>query len=285
MIKIKKFAAISISVLLLVACGGNKEAETAEEGTAVESEKDTVAVSVADTTAFKFDFAIANVPSPANTIQNYVKWGVSYDNSMLNSPKKADSYNTEYLKSINLGVYNIDMAYAMASNSGADVLQYMKGILMISDGLGLKGAVDKMVGKRAESNMNNQDSLFAILDEIMVRSDLYLRTNERVYTAANILAGCWLESLYLNCKIGDRITDPTNKDLAKKRLWEQRFHLGNLLNLLGDYKDKKDCAELISKLKPIHEEITAVKQPAELNEEKFKSISSKIYALRDSYTK
>ncbi|MDI1354712.1 MAG: hypothetical protein PSX36_07330 [bacterium] len=281
----KKLTVIGISVFLLGACGGHKEAETGEEGAVVEGSKDSAAVAVADTTAFKFDFAIANVPSPANTIQNYVKWGVSYDNSILNSPKKADSYNTEYLKSINLGVYNIDMAYAMASNSGADVLQYMKSILMISDGLGLKGAVDKMVGKRAESNMNNQDSLFAILDEIMVRSDFYLRSNERLYTAANILAGCWVESLYLNCKIGDRISDSGNKDLAKKRLWDQRFHLGNLLNLLGDYKDKKDCAELIAKLKPIHEEITAVKQPTDLTEEKFKSISSKIYALRENYTK
>jgi ATP-dependent RNA helicase RhlE len=45
---------------------------------------------------------------------------------------------------------------------------------------------------------------------------------------------------------------------------------------LNDFKDKKDCAELINDLKIIHEEIKAVKQPIEITDDKFKSISNKI---------
>ena len=105
-----------------------------------------------------------------------------------------------------------------------------------------------------------------------------------MYTAATVFAGSWLESLYLTCKINEQVTDPALKEKARKHLWEQRLHLGNLINLLGDYKDKKECAELIKDLKPIHEEITAIKDPKEMTDEKFKSISTKIIALRNKLT-
>lgn len=280
-----KLMAFGAAALLLSACGGGKEtdasAENADSTTVV---KDTTPVTVDDTTKFKFDFAIANIPSPANSMQELATWGVTYDNSILNNPKNASKYTTEYQRSMNLGVYNIDMAYAMVNEKGPDVLQYMKDILILSDALGLKGAVDQMVGKRAESNLNSKDSLFKILDEIFVKSDSYLRTNERVYTAATVFAGSWLESLYLTCKINEQVAEPALKEKARKHLWEQRLHLGNLINLLGDYKDKKECAELIKDLKPIHEEIVAVKDPKDMNDTKFKSISEKVIALRNKLT-
>lgn len=281
-----KFLALSLGSLVLVSCGGGKEHENHEmvDSSAMVA-KDTTPVTVDDTTKFKFDFAIANIPSPAGSMQDLAKWGVAYDNSMLNDVKKASSYSNEFQKGINLGVYNIDMAYAMVNDNGQDVLQYLKDVMIMSDGLGLKNAVSVMVGKRAETNLSNKDSLFKILDEIFVKSDSYLRTNERVYTAATVFAGSWLESLYLTCKLSEKVTDEAVKATAHKHLWEQRFHLGNLINLLGDYKDKKECADLIKDLKPIHEEINAAKQPTDLTDEKFKSISDKIVALRTKMTK
>lgn len=282
-----KLFVLGLSSMVLVSCGGGKDQEANTEGadSTAAVVQDTTPVTVTDTTKFKFDFAIANIPSPASTLQDMATWGVSYDNSILNDPKSSSKYTTEFQKGINLGIYNIDMAYAMVNEKGPDVLTYMKDILVLSDGLGLRGAVSTMVGKRAESNLNSKDSLFKILDEIFVKSDTYLRTNDRVYTAATVFAGSWIESLYLNCKIGEAMTDTKNKEKAYKHLWDQRFHLGNLISLLADYKDKKDCADLIKDLTPIHEEITAVKQPAEMTDAKFKSIAAKIYALRDRVTK
>jgi hypothetical protein len=280
----QKFMALGVASIMLTACGESKEQETAQD-TAESSEllKDTVAVTVDDTTKFKFDFTIANIPSPATSMQELGSWNVPYDNSLLNDAKNSSKYNTEFKKSINLGVYNIDMAYAMVSEKGPDVLKYMKNILTMSDALGLKGAVDVMVGKRAETNLNSKDSLFRILDEIFVKSDSYLRTNERVYTAATVFAGSWLESLYLTCKITEKVEDPALKEKAHKHLWEQRLHLGNLINLLNDYKDKKECAELINDLKPIYDEIMLVKAN-EMNDEKFASISNQIVVLRNKLT-
>lgn len=273
--------------VLLFSCGGNKEADDAGEHvdtTAYAIPEDTTPVTVNEEIKFKFDFAIANIPSPVSMINDISGWGVDYNPSILNDPKKSSNYKDEFSKSVTLGVYNIDMSYAMVNNQGQDVMKYMKTVLMQSDNLGLKGAVDRMIGKRAESNLSNKDSLLNILSDIFVKSDSYLRTNERVYTASSVFAGTWIEGLYLTCKIGETISTPEGKAKAYKAVWDQRFYLKNLIDLLEDYKDKKEAVALNDDFKAIHKEIEVIKDAKDIDDAKFKSISSKIIALRNKIT-
>ena len=128
---------------LLVACGGHKEAEEVKENTENAVVVDTTPVTVNEETKFKFDFAIANIPSPVGMVNDISAWGVDYNTSLLNPSKKSSSYTSEFAKSITLGVYNIDMSYAMVNNKGEDVMKLMKTVLVQSDALGLKGAVDQ----------------------------------------------------------------------------------------------------------------------------------------------
>jgi hypothetical protein len=155
--------------------------------------------------------------------------------------------------------------------------------MMQSDNLGLKGAVDRMVGKRAETNLGSKDSLLNILSDIFVKSDSYLRTNERVFTASCVFAGTWIEGLYLTCKIGENATGEA-KAKAHKAVWDQRFYLKNLIDLLADYKDKKEAVALNDEFKTIHREIDAIKDAKDIDDAKFKSISEKIYTLRNKIT-
>ena len=281
----KLFLATSISLsIMLVSCGDKSTEEIAENVTS-ETPKDTTPITVNEETKFKFDFAIANIPSPVGSINEISGWGVDYNNTLLVDAKKQLVASSEFSKALALGVFNIDMSYAMVNNKGEDVLKYMKTVVTTSDALGLKSAVDQMVGKRAEKNLSNKDSLLKILDEIFVKSDSYLRTNERVYTASSVFAGSWVESLYLTCKITEGVKDAAVKEKAYKHLWDQRFYLKNLTDLLNDYKDKKECVALNDELKKIHTEIDAIKDPKDLKEANFKTISEKIYTVRASIIK
>ena len=272
--------------VLLFSCGGNKEADEADhvDTTAYVVPEDTTPVTVNEEIKFKFDFAIANIPSPVNMINDISGWGVDYNGSLLNDPKKSSNYKDEFTKSVTLGIYNIDMAYAMVNNQGQDVMKYMKTVLIQSDNLGLKGAVDRMVGKRAETNLGSKDSLLTILSDIFVKSDSYLRTNERVYTASTVFAGTWIEGLYLTCKIGESTTNADAKLKAHKAVWDQRFYLKNVIDLLEDYKDKKEAVALNEDFKKIHAEINEIKDAKVIDDAKFKSISEKIYNLRNKIT-
>lgn len=272
---------------VLSSCGGKQEDEFKDTSDSVavdNTPKDTTPITVNEDTKFKFDFAIANIPSPVSSVNELSSWGVPYNTAILIDTKKPLS-GDEFYKAIQLGAFNIDMSYAMVNNVGEDVLKYMKAVLVKSDALGLKSAVDQMVGKRAEQNIANKDSLLRILDEIFVKSDSYLRTNDRVYTASAVFAGSWIEALYLTCKITEAGTDAAVKEKGYKELWDQRFYLKNLSELLNEYKDKKECAALNDQFKVILNEITAIKDPKDFKEANFKTISGQIYALRASIIK
>lgn len=272
---------------VLFSCQGNKEADDAHvhgDTTAYVVPQDTTPVTVNEEIKFKFDFAIANIPSPVNMINEISGWGMDYNNSFLNNPDKSKNYKDEFSKSVTLGIYNIDMAYAMVNNQGQDVMKYMKTALVQSDALGLKSAVDRMIGKRAESNISNKDSLLNILNDIFVKSDDYLRTNDRVFTASSVFAGTWIEGLYLTCKIAENTTTAEAKEKAHKAVWDQRFYLKNLIDLLEDYKDKKEAKMLNDDFKKIHEEINSIKDSKDIDDARFKSIAGKIYALREKIT-
>ena len=282
--KLNLVLALALGVLLF-SCSGSKETDDADhvDTTSYDVPEDTTPITVNEEIKFKFDFAIANIPSPVNMINDLSDWGVDYNGGLLNDPKKSSNYKDEFTKSVTLGIYNIDMSYAMMNNQGQDVMKYMKTVMIQSDNLGLKGAVDRMVGKRAETNLSNKDSLLTILSDIFVKSDSYLRTNERVFTATSVFAGTWIEGLYLTCKIGEA-GDESAKTKAHKCLWDQRFYLKNLIDLLEDYKDKKEAVALNNEFKNIHKEIEVIKDAKDIDDAKFKALATKIYALRDKIT-
>ena len=91
--------------------------------------------------------------------------------------------------------------------------------------------------------------------------------------------------MYLTCKVTESLPDAADKEKGYKHLWDQRFYLKNLTDLLNDYKDKKECVALNNELKKIHADIDAIKDPKDLKEAQFKTISEKIYALRASLIK
>src|SRR6185503_10677516 len=99
--------------------------------------------------------------------------------------------------------------------------------------------------------------------------DSYLRTNERLYTASTVFSGGWLESLYLTCKLTDKTTDEAIKAKGRKHLWEQRFHLGNLVTVMDDHKDKKEAQDMNSEFRAIHKLINNVKTPEDMTPEKY----------------
>ena len=78
----KLFIATGISLsVIFTACGDNATEETAENVVA-ETPKDTTPITVNEETKFKFDFAIANIPSPVGSINELSSWGVDYNNEL-----------------------------------------------------------------------------------------------------------------------------------------------------------------------------------------------------------
>ncbi len=273
--------------LLCCACAGEKEKNTDTGAPPIQPTEvaDTVKNTVSDLVRFKFDFAVANIPSPAEIINDLASYNVNYNSTFENDPQKVGKYTGDFSKAVNLGIYNLDMAYAIANNQGADVLRYLKASMTEVDALGMKPAFDAMVGKRTETNIGIKDSLLKITDEIYSGADKYLRSNQRVETATCIFVGSWIEALHIICKTEDEEKDQIQQVRIQKHLWDQRFYLKNIIDLLVEFKANKDCEKLMNDLIEIHSEINKIEQPSDFNEAKFNSIEAKIGKLRDRLTK
>ncbi|MDX2174419.1 MAG: hypothetical protein SFY56_15055 [Bacteroidota bacterium] len=288
MIKFKNIVIVSTIIFLVTSCGGNKnneEVDTSDSTKTSEPIKDTVTGSLNPQTKQKFNFAISNIPSPAFSIYELSAYQSKYDVTFLNDLKKIKNYTTEFQRASNLGIYNVDMFYAIVNDKGEDVLKYLKNVLTLGDELGLKSAVDAMIGKRAENNISNQDSLFRILDEVFIKSDTYLRNNDRVFNASIIFTGGWVESLYLICKNGQNAQDNATAVKVYNHLWEQQLYIDKLIGLLNDFKAKPECTDLITDLNAISASLKEIKEPRDMDDAKFNAISAKVYALRDKLTK
>lgn len=288
MIKIKSIVIASTIFCIVTSCGGNKDPEevvTTDSTKTSDVIKDSVKGSLNPETKHKFNFAISNIPSPAFSIYELSAYQSKYDITFLNDLKKIKNYSTDFQRASNLGIYNIDMFYSIVNDKGEDVLKYLKNVLTLGDELGLKSAVDAMIGKRAENNISNQDSLFSILDEVFIKSDTYLRNNDRVFNASIIFTGGWVESLYLICKNGQNAQDNATAVKVYNHLWEQQLYIDKLIGLLNDFKTKPECVDLITDLSNISTSLKEIKEPRDMDDVKFNAISSKVYALRDKLTK
>ena len=273
------------AALLLASCNNTGDPETKPADTpAILTDADTVPLTVKDIVRFKFDFAMGNVPSPAEVVSDMSTYRLVYNSEWLNDPSQAKSYTTEFSKAINLGVYNLDMAYAIANAQGGDVIKYLKTSLIEIDQLGMKAAFDQFIGKRTETNINNRDSLMRIIDEMYVKGDSYLRTNQRVETATYIFMGSWIEALQLICRTGESEADALQKARICKLLWEQRFYLKNFVELLEEF-DNPDAIALKEELAAIRREIEAIPEVKDLKAKNFNSLAAKIYALRERLVK
>ena len=285
---IKNIVIVSAIFLIVTSCVNNKDNEEVVSTDSLKTVvpiKDSIIDPVSSATKYKFNFAVSNIPSPAFTIYELSAYQRKYDVVFLNDVKNIKNYTTEFQRATNLGIYNIDMFYAIVNDKGEDVLKYLKNALKLGDELGLKSSVDAMIGRRAENNISNQDSLFGILEEVFIKSDKYLRSNDRVYDASLIFTGGWVESLYLICKNGQNAHDNATALKLYNHLWEQQLYIDKIIVLLGDFKDKKECADLSADLNGILSSLKELKEPRDMDDAKFNAISEKIYSLRNKLTK
>src|SRR5436190_17607832 len=97
--------------IFLISCGGSNQQTDNNGVDSTAMREDTMSAQTKDIVDFKFFFTIANLPSPIEIISAIYNNQVPYNADLLNPTDNADNYNTSSKKSINYGVYGIDMAY------------------------------------------------------------------------------------------------------------------------------------------------------------------------------
>src|SRR4051812_8862856 len=115
----KLLAVCLASMLIATSCGGDKPKE--EEN----NNENAVDTDTSKTAVLNVGGELFSVPSPIQTAMLIQKSGVSYDKSVLNVSKNANTYTNDFMRSLNLGIYGADLGYVSMYNQTQDAMGYL----------------------------------------------------------------------------------------------------------------------------------------------------------------
>jgi len=200
-----------------------------------------------------------SLPSPIETAMLIKKAGAAFDANILNSLDNIPKYNTNYKMALNLGIYSADLSYASLFDQSQTTIEYMGAARKLAEELGVMEAVDENTIKKLEENMNNREVVMDIISETYMNANAYLSENNRAAISVMVLAGGWIEGLYLASSL-TKGSLSNNKELVDRILY-QKLSLVTLLNMMKTYNENSDVARLMNKfeeLESIFDKVTII---------------------------
>ncbi|WP_299455752.1 hypothetical protein [uncultured Microscilla sp.] len=171
------------------------------------------------------------MPSPVELSALIKDVGASYDKSILNSSDKAEGYSSKYARALNLGVYSTDLGYAAIYKENTDAFMYLNSVRKIAESLG----IGKYIDYANITKLALENDLNALLDETtrtFEEINKHFQKNGQDELSVAMLAGGWIESLYLTCEIAKK----KQSKVLDVRIAEQQLVLSQLLPILRKYK-------------------------------------------------
>jgi len=142
---------------------------------------------------------VYNIPSPSEIPYLLQATGADFNQSLVNDRKKVDQYATRNDKAaLNLGIYAADIGYLSSYDKTQEAIEYLGAAKGLADNLGVIGSFDPEVLKRFEANISNKDSLGALINQSVQKTDKYLKDDSRNKLAALMVTGSFIEGLSIS---------------------------------------------------------------------------------------
>jgi hypothetical protein len=222
--------ALSLGTMVLFSCGAGNE--TADQP-AVEANMDSLQMARME----ELQKIFFSIPAPMEMASLIKGMGYSYDGSMLNPIEGATRYTGEVSQAVNLGIYGADLSYASMFEQKQESMNYLAAAQRLAREMGVDGALNDEIIERLQSNQDSRDSLLKIVSEAYSDLNGYLKENNRIEVSALVVAGGWLEALYLST----RYAENDNPEL-QKRIAEQKYSLTHLINYFQEFGEHEKLA-------------------------------------------
>ena len=223
----------------------------------------------------------SSIPEPIETTKLLKDAGAKYNATYLNPIENASKYSSVKAKALNLGIYGSDLSFISLFDQTQESMLYLKCTNTLASGLGINGAFDENTTSRIQTNMDKKDSLLAIISQSFWTADNFLVDNGQPGTSSLIVAGGWIEGLY----IATRVASDTKNETIATQIGQQKTSLGNLIDLLDNSKTENagvvEMIKSLTELKKVFDGITDTK----LTDGQLKQISDKAAEIRNSIIK
>lgn len=238
-----------------------------------------------DMAVYHFTYITGNLmsTSPIEMLDEFAKSNLPADVGLLNPAENVDNYHTSMKQAFNYGIYGVDLGYLVVNNRTLDVIKYYSTAKKLAEQLNMSETFNRFVD-RFEGNKENKDTLSRVIDEAYGATDEYLRTNERLETASEVLAGSWIECQYITVNLLKNAERNSTTETLFQRVWEQRLYLDNISKLLGEFKN----ADLTPIKKDFESLLAIYKEPVDanaINKDFLNKLSEKLKAVREGIIK
>lgn len=294
-----KFTRLNAFILLMLltfgvwSCGSS----TKEENTNSEEFKE-----AEESLQNQIEELVYNIPSPSEIPYLLEATGAEYNQSLINDKQKADQYSTISDKAaLNLGVYAADIGYLSSYGKTQEAIDYLNASKKLADNLGVIGSFDVAVLQSFESNIGNKDSLAAIINRSIQRTDDYLKDDSRNKLAALMLTGSFVEGLYISTGLiksypKNILPDDTRNLILTpliRVILEQEKSVDELLKMLNTIQQEEPITTLVADLTDlkasydalnIEEQIKNNRADLVLTDKNLTDITAKVEKIRKSIT-
>ncbi|HHU99334.1 MAG TPA: hypothetical protein PK005_00800 [Bacteroidales bacterium] len=188
------------------------------------------------------------LPTPLEVAQLMKEAGARFDATLLNPVENKSNYTSSKSMALNLGTYVCDLSFASMYDETSLLVNYMEAAEDMATGLGILDAIDETTVERLEQNINNRDVIMEIVSETFLNSQAYLEDDEQHAVAATIIAGGFIEGLYISTRLVDMKNYKGNK--LVQTIADQKMSVDDMIRLLETYTDNTAIRELLG---PIHD--------------------------------
>ncbi len=239
-----KYILLFVGMLSLTLC---KSAKNDQAGKSSEMEED-FEKSLAYIEQIKKVFYL--IPSPAEMLSVMNIGGLDFDGSLLNPTSNIDRYFDSESRTLNVGVYITDLAFASIFGRHEESVEYLEAVQYLSKQARVEGAISEELIERAKGNVQDLDTLFSISNEAFVNMIMFCEESNRSNTMILITAGAFIESLYLAISL---VGSSAEAEYLVQHLADQRYSIDNLLAFARTLSDDPNVAGILTDLKPLEE--------------------------------
>tara|TARA_B100001093_G_C26834079_1_gene1017535 strand:- start:247 stop:1137 length:891 start_codon:yes stop_codon:yes gene_type:complete len=197
-----------------------------------------------------------SIPSPVQIAMELQDGGKPFNPELLHNPESLENYNSEFSKSLTLGIYATDLAYCAVYGNTTQAMKYFSSMKKMADQLNASYAINESLLERFSNNMDNKDSLLSLASDAYLEIDAYLKDNNNHDVAAVVLAGGWIESMYLQ----SNNFKSDSSEAMQMNLAENKYtlhHFIKLIDKIGTSDDYWELKEMFVDLNSIYEEISS----------------------------
>ncbi len=248
---LRKFYALFVVSILIFGCKSGGEQNTGDDFKVPEA---VVNEGVLEISEEVMQDIVQNIASPVEMAALVKSLDAGFSSKYLAPTENVDDLTTSYQQAFHLGIYAADLGYLNIYNKNNSVIEYITAIKTLADGIRVGQFFDFSTLKRLTQNSQNLDSLMYTSVHSFNQMDKYLRSDNRSNLSTAMVAGIWIEGLYLATQVAKASPHPQ----LSERIGEQKIIMSDLMLILGNYKSDKNFAKLFDAFNQLKAEFNNV---------------------------